>query len=285
MGVHQFNSLARYIRFLQENPQEVELLNKELLIGVTNFFRDPGMYDFLKEKALPHLLQTRPVHGPLRVWNPGCSTGEETYSLAIALKECLEGLKLEDTPTIQIFATDIDQEAIDKARRGKFPAGIATDVSPERLERFFVQEDLGYQIKKEVRDLVVFAAQNILVDPPFTKVDILCCRNLLIYVNARPEKAPAALSLRLESRRTVWSWAPGKTSGFGHLFSPWTRGGRSSSASRGETARYRNAGVRAAPRTSSASVIEKGKEPEWTYSTRPSGCSWMLRPSLRGGQC
>ena len=91
MGVHQFNSLARYVRFLQENPQEVELLNKELLIGVTNFFRDPEMFDFLKEKAVPQLLQTRPARGPLRVWNPGCSTGEETYSLAIVLKECLEG--------------------------------------------------------------------------------------------------------------------------------------------------------------------------------------------------
>ena len=121
MGVHQFNSLARYVRFLQENPQEVELLNKELLIGVTNFFRDPEMFDFLKEKAVAQLLQTRSARGPIRVWNPGCSTGEETYSLAITLKECLEGLKLQDTPTIQIFATDIDQEAIDKARRGNFP--------------------------------------------------------------------------------------------------------------------------------------------------------------------
>ena len=93
MGVHQFNSLARYVRFLQENPQEVELLHKELLIGVTNFFRDPEMFDFLKEKAVPQLLQTRPAQGPLRVWNPGCSTGEETYSLAIMLRECLEGLE------------------------------------------------------------------------------------------------------------------------------------------------------------------------------------------------
>ena len=189
MGVHQFSSLTRYIRFLQENPQEVELLYKELLIGVTNFFRDPGLFDCLKEQAIPELLQTRAAGGPLRVWNPGCSTGEESYSLAIALKECLGSPHLRDNPpSIQIFATDIDHEAIDKARRGTFPAGIATDVSPQRLERFFVQEGEGYRIKKEVRDLVVFAQQNILVDPPFTKLDILCCRNLLIYLNVDTQK-------------------------------------------------------------------------------------------------
>ena len=188
MSVHQFDSLPRYVRFLQENPQEVELLYKELLIGVTNFFRDPGLFDFLKEKAIPQLLQDRPKGNPVRVWSPGCSTGEETYSLAIVLKECLEELKFQDGPAIQIFGTDLDKDAIDKARRGTFSAGIAADVSPERLARFFVHEDEGYRIKKEVRDLVVFAPQNLLVDPPFTKVDILCCRNLLIYVNAETQK-------------------------------------------------------------------------------------------------
>jgi two-component system CheB/CheR fusion protein len=188
MSVHQFDSLPRYVRFLQENPQEVELLYKELLIGVTNFFRDPGLFDFLKEKAIPQLLQDRPKGNPVRVWSPGCSTGEETYSLAIVLKECSEELKSQGGPTIQIFGTDLDKDAIDKARRGTFCAGIAADVSPERLARFFDHEDESYRIKKEVRDLVVFAPQNLLVDPPFTKVDILCCRNLLIYVNAETQQ-------------------------------------------------------------------------------------------------
>ena len=191
MSVHQFNSLPRYVRFLQENPQEVALLYKELLIGVTSFFRDREMFDFLKEKVVPQLLQSRSVRDPIRVWNPGCSTGEETYSLAIMLKECLEGFfssEMQETPSIQIFATDIDQDAIDKARRGKYPSGISTDVAVARLQRYFDKEDEGYRIKKEVRDLVVFAAQNILVDPPFTKVDILCCRNLLIYVNVETQK-------------------------------------------------------------------------------------------------
>jgi two-component system, chemotaxis family, CheB/CheR fusion protein len=188
MSVHQFDSLPPYVRFLQENPQEVELLYKELLIGVTNFFRDPGLFDFLKEKAIPQLLQARSAGNPVRVWNPGCSTGEEAYSLAILLKECWEALKLQGGPAIQIFATDLDKDAIDKARRGMFPAGIVTDVSPERLASFFVHEDDGYRIKKEVRDLLVFAPQNLLVDSPFTKVDILCCRNLFIYLNVETQR-------------------------------------------------------------------------------------------------
>jgi two-component system CheB/CheR fusion protein len=187
MSVHQFDSLPRYVRFLQENPQEVELLYRELLIGVTNFFRDPGLFEFLRTKAIPRLLEGWPKDRPVRVWNPGCSTGEETYSLAIVLKECLEGLKSRDGPAVQIFATDIDADAIEKARRGTFPAGIAQDVSAERLARFFAREGEGYRVKKEIRDLVIFAPQNILVDPPFTKLDLLCCRNFLIYVNVETQ--------------------------------------------------------------------------------------------------
>ena len=124
MSVHQFDSLPRYVRFLQENPQEVELLYKELLIGVTNFFRDSGLFDFLKNKAIPQLFQDRPKDGPVRVWNPGCSTGEETYSLAIVLKECLEDLRLQKSPKIQVFATDIDKDAVEKARQGTFSSGL-----------------------------------------------------------------------------------------------------------------------------------------------------------------
>ena len=263
MGVHQFDSLARYVRFLQENPQEVELLNKELLIGVTNFFREPEMFDFLKETAVAQLLQTRSARGPLRIWNPGCSTGEETYSLAITLKECLEGLKLQDAPTIQIFATDVDQEAIDKARGGKFPSGIATDVSPERLRRFFVQEDEGYRIKKEVRELAVFASQNILIDPPFTKVDILCCRNLLIYVNVETQKKLLPLMhYALNPGGLLVLGSAESAGGFSRLFSPldkkWKVFRRIEAAAR--------PGIEmptfVSPRERLAMVTEKGKEPD-----------------------
>jgi two-component system CheB/CheR fusion protein len=221
MTVHQFDSLPRYVRFLQENPQEVELLYKELLIGVTSFFRDGGLYDYLREKAIPRLLQERPTGGLLRVWNPACSTGEETYSLAIMLKECFEGLKLQDSPTIQFFATDIDHDAIEKARQGTFSASIASDVSPERLARFFVHEDEGYRIKKEIRDLVIFAPQNILVDPPFTKLDLLCCRNLLIYVNADAQKKLLPLMhYALNPGGLLILGTAESIGGFGHLFLP-----------------------------------------------------------------
>ncbi len=221
MSVHQFNSLPRYVRFLQEHPQEVELLYKELLIGVTNFFRDPGLFDFLKEKAIPQLLHDRSRGNPVRVWNPGCSTGEESYSLAILFKECLEELGLQDRPAIQMFGTDLDKDAIDKARRGIFCEGIAADVSPERLARFFAHENESYRIKREVRDLVVFAPQNLLVDPPFTRVDILCCRNLLIYINA--ESQQKLLPLMHYALNPGGLLILGTAEGIGgsdHLFSP-----------------------------------------------------------------
>ncbi len=221
MSVHQFDSLPRYVRYLQGNSQEVDLLYKELLIGVTNFFRDPGLFDLLKNQVIPQLLQDRPTGGPVRVWNPGCSTGEETYSLAIVLKECLEDLRLQKNPTIQVFATDIDKDAVEKARQGTFPASIASDVSAERLARFFVHEGEGYRIKKEVRDLVIFAPQNILVDPPFTTLDILCCRNFLIYVNVETQrKLLPLMHYALNPSGILILGTAESIGGFGHLFSP-----------------------------------------------------------------
>lgn len=188
LSLHQFERLPQYIRYLRENPQEVELLYKELLIGVTNFFRDRELFDFLKETAVPQLLSECPKGEPLRVWNPGCSTGEETYSLAIAIRESMEKMGILERPPVQIFATDIDKDAIEKARQGNYPPSIAVDVSPERLDRFFVHQDGTYRVKKDVRETAIFAIQNILVDPPFTKVDILCCRNFLIYINSETQK-------------------------------------------------------------------------------------------------
>ncbi|MGC4001595.1 MAG: chemotaxis protein CheB [Anaeromyxobacter sp.] len=187
MGIHQIDKLSSYVRFLRENPKEIELLFQELLIGVTSFFRDPPAWDHLRAQVIPALLASRPA-GTLRAWVPGCSTGEEAYSLAIALREALDqregGLSL----SIQIFATDLDAEAIEKARAGIYPANIAADVSPERLRRFFVQDDRGFRVSKEIRELVVFAPQNITMDPPFTRLDILSCRNLLIYLSAEVQK-------------------------------------------------------------------------------------------------
>jgi len=193
MGIHQIDTIGNYVRLLQENPQEVDLLFRELLIGVTSFFRDKKVWERLRTEVLPALLAARPQNQALRAWVAGCSTGEEAYSLAIMFKEALEELRLQALPknmTLQIFATDLDQHAIEKARAGIFPANIAADVSEERLRRFFVplEDGKGFQVAKSIREMVIFAPQNIIMDPPFTKLDLLTCRNLLIYLSPELQK-------------------------------------------------------------------------------------------------
>jgi two-component system CheB/CheR fusion protein len=188
MGIHQIDRIAAYVRYLQENPQEVELLFRELLIGVTNFFRDPAAWALLQEEVIPALLAGHPTGRLLRAWSAGCSTGEEAYTLAIAFKEVLSKVMPKASFTLQIFATDLDQDAIDKARQGIYPANIAADVSAERLQRFFVKDGSGYRVGKEIREMVTFATQNVIMDPPFTRQDILICRNLLIYLTPELQK-------------------------------------------------------------------------------------------------
>jgi two-component system CheB/CheR fusion protein len=188
MGLHQIDKIATYVRFLQENPQELELLFKELLIGVTNFFRDQEEWEKLKVEVMPALLNGRPPGQALRAWVIGCSTGEEAYSLAIVFKEAVEQLKPARDFVLQIFATDLDSDAVEKARTGIFPANIAADVSPERLSRFFVEVGRGWQVSKPIREMVIFAPQNAIMDPPFTKLDIVSCRNLLIYLTPDLQK-------------------------------------------------------------------------------------------------
>lgn len=188
MGIHQIAKMAEYVRYLRENSQELDLLFKELLIGVTNFFRDPAAWDQLRDQALPALLASRSPGQTLRAWVPGCSTGEEAYSLAIVFREAVEKLKSKDKFSLQIFATDLDKDAIEKARQGVFPANIAADVSDARRKRFFTKEGDTYRLRKEIREMVTFAPQNLIMDPPFTKLDILSCRNLLIYLMPEVQK-------------------------------------------------------------------------------------------------
>lgn len=188
MGLHQIERIAHYVHYLRENPQEVDLLFKELLIGVTSFFRDPASWDALRTKVLPELLATCPAGATLRAWVAGCSTGEEAYSLAMAFSEVQQKLKPAARQSLQIFATDLDPDAIAKARRASYPANIVADVSAERLKRFFVEEGEGYRVGKEIRETVVFATQNAIMDPPFTNLDILTCRNLLIYLGPELQK-------------------------------------------------------------------------------------------------
>ncbi len=182
MGIHQIVQVGHYIRYLQENPQEVGILFKELLIGVTGFFRDPAAWERLAKVALPALMSSRPAGTQLRAWVTGCSTGEEAFSLAMVFMETLKKSKSRGPLSLQIYATDLDKDAIEKARAGFFSEAIASTVSPARLARFFIKEPHGYRIKKEIRAMVVFAPQNLIMDPPFTKLDMLCCRNLLIYL-------------------------------------------------------------------------------------------------------
>jgi len=188
MGVHQIDKIATYVRFLQENPQEVGLLFKELLIGVTGFFRDPEAWEKLKREVLPAMLKESGRNLALRAWVIGCATGEEAFSLAIVFREALEHLGSGQNLSLQIFATDLDRDAIEKARAAVFPPNIDADISRERLERFFIKVEHGYQVSKSIRGTVIFAPQNLIMDPPFTRMDIVCCRNLLIYLSPEVQK-------------------------------------------------------------------------------------------------
>jgi two-component system, chemotaxis family, CheB/CheR fusion protein len=184
MSVHKLDQMSAYARYVSDNPQELDLLFKELLIGVTSFFRDATVWNYLTAQTLPALLAAYPGGKAMRAWVPGCSTGEEAYSLAIAFKDAVERARPAGQFTLHIFATDLDKDAIGRARQGQYPVSIADDVAPELLKRFFIKDESGYRICKEIREMVTFAPQDIVRDSPFTKLDFLFCRNLLIYFTA-----------------------------------------------------------------------------------------------------
>ena len=185
-ALNQIDSIDDYIVFLQSNPNEIELLYKEFLIGVTSFFRDKNVFDSLEKNVIPHLLEKCAEKQELRVWVCGCSTGEEAYSIAILCKEALE--KNKQYIKVVIFASDIDKEAVEFARRGIYSESIVGDVSPERLARYFIRKENSYVLKKEIREMVVLAHHNVIKDPPFSKMDLITCRNLLIYLNSDLQK-------------------------------------------------------------------------------------------------
>ena len=194
MAVQQVHQLDAYLRYLQQTPKEVDALFRDLLIGVTNFFRDPEAFAMLQEQAIARILASKTPNGLVRVWVPGCSTGEEAYSIAMQLQEQMEAQKL--NLTVQIFATDIDSQAIEQARSGMYPASIAADMTPARLARFFTQipdgvsgrESHTYQIQKNIRNMLIFSEQDVIKDPPFSKLDLVSCRNLLIYMSVELQK-------------------------------------------------------------------------------------------------
>ncbi len=186
MNLHQIAEPTDYLKFLDQHEKEARQLFKELLIGVTSFFRDPWAFQALAKKAIIPILKRKTNEAAFRAWVPGCATGEEAYSLAMMLRECLDAVQIR--LNVQIFGTDLNIEAIESARDGSFAESIASDVSAVRLGRFFTQEDDGYRIRKELRDWLVFAPQNVIHDPPFTKLDLICCRNLLIYMQPDLQK-------------------------------------------------------------------------------------------------
>jgi len=201
-AVHGLDTMTAYAAFLRDNAQELDLLFKEMLIGVTSFFRDPAAWQDLVGTVLPALIGRHAAQdGPLRAWVIGCSTGEEAYSLAMAFTEALESRPAPASCELQIFATDLNADAIAAARSGRFAATIARDLTPQRLERFFTERpDGGYQIDKRIRDMVLFAQHDVILDPPFTRLDLLSCRNVLIYFGTALQRRLVPLfhySLRL----------------------------------------------------------------------------------------
>ncbi|KGF72071.1 hypothetical protein DO97_12460 [Neosynechococcus sphagnicola sy1] len=186
MALHQLQQLQDYRRYLEEHGAEVAALYQDILINVTSFFRDPSCFAALKQQVFPTLMAQRSPDAPIRIWVPGCSTGQEAYSIAISLLEFLG-----DTfprPEIQIFATDVNEVAIAQARIGAYGSNLMQTVTPEQLSRFFVPIKGGYKITKAVRELCIFARQNLISDPPFSRLDLISCRNVLIYLNAAVQK-------------------------------------------------------------------------------------------------
>ncbi|MHB1000001.1 MAG: chemotaxis protein CheB [Armatimonadota bacterium] len=184
----QIDGIPEYAAYVETHPEELDILFREFLIGVTRFFRDLEAFDYLENSVLPELVNAAVQDGSVRVWVTGCSTGEEAYSIAIIFREVIDRLRQDDDLKIQVFATDIDERGIAVARKGFYPANIAADVSPKRLERFFAETEGGYLVKKHIRETVVFALHDLVKDPPFTKMDMVSCRNIMIYFSSELQK-------------------------------------------------------------------------------------------------
>src|SRR5271163_3066601 len=191
MALAGIDDSGRYLDMLRRDGDELNLLAKDLLINVTSFFRDPEAFELLAENVIPDLVLRQPPDRPLRIWVAGCSTGEETYSLAMLFLEAIAAAKR--NIKLQVFASDVDEDAVALAREGHYPESVAADVSPVRLARFFTQEEQGYRVVSELRGVVVFTVQDVLADPPFSRLDLISCRNLLIYL--RPEAQEKVLLL------------------------------------------------------------------------------------------
>jgi two-component system CheB/CheR fusion protein len=193
MSLHRMETLTEYLDFLRDHPEEANELIKDLLINVTEFFRDGDAWRELEHSVLAPLAASKPADAPIRIWAPGCATGEEAYSIAMLMVEHVQ--RAHKRNPIQVFASDIDREALEIARHGRYPATIAADLLPERLARFFVEhrEEHTYEVSKSLREMVMFAEQNLITDPPFSRLDLICCRNVLIYLEPEVQEKILAL--------------------------------------------------------------------------------------------
>jgi two-component system CheB/CheR fusion protein len=215
LTINHIDGLTDYVAALHANPDEASALYKDLLIGVTNFFRDPEAFETLRRRALPEIFRTS--RGPVRIWTAGCSTGEEPYSLAMLVKEYMESVG--ETREVKVFATDIDRSALEFAGAGQYPESIAADLSRERLQKFFLRRGDGYQVVKSIREMVIFAAHNVLKDPPFNKIDLLSCRNLLIYLQpVLQQKVMAFFNFALNEGGFLFLGASESVGGFANYF-------------------------------------------------------------------
>ena len=187
MALLKQGSLGEYLEYVKENPDELHALAQDALIRVTRFFRDAEAFEAVSQRVFPALIRKTPVERYVRIWVPGCSTGEEAYSLAICFLEVAEQMR--SSVSVQVFATDINEAAIEKARRGLYIENIAADVSAERLARFFIRAGTEFQVGRRLRDLCVFSRHDVLTDPAFSRMDLVSCRNVLIYLDSVHEQA------------------------------------------------------------------------------------------------
>jgi two-component system CheB/CheR fusion protein len=259
MVLSKLTSADDYAGNLRGNPKELDALYSDLLINVTGFFRNPEAFDSLKSKAFPKLVKDR-SGDPLRVWVPGCSTGQEAYSLAMAFQEFFD--QVTRVPKLQIFATDVNAAVLDKARAGLYSKTVVADVSPERLRRFFAEEQGGYRISKGLREMIVFAPQNLLSDPPFSRMDLITCRNLLIYLEpSSQKKAVPTFHYALKPTGFLFLGASESISGYSDLFEPVDKKHRIYSRKPGPTPALK---LEFAPRDSVRQGAARARAPERT---------------------
>jgi two-component system CheB/CheR fusion protein len=225
LQIHEVEGIPDYLEILRQKPEEVHSLIKNLLINVTNFFRDKDTFEHLEHEVIPRLFEDKTSEDQIRVWVAGCASGEEAYSIGILLLEYAS--RLGDPPRLQIFATDVDDDAINEAKEGNYTEAVIEDVSPERLQQFFTKQPGGYQVKKKLREMVLFAPHNVLRDPPFSRQDLISCRNMLIYFNRdTQEKVMHVFHFALKRNGVLFLGSSESADGVPMLFNPWIKQSR-----------------------------------------------------------